>query len=67
MILPWGEETKFDIKLDFRASNNEVEYYALLLRLKVAKTMEIPELFSIQIEHTHDLNQDQEAFTELVI
>ncbi|XP_073035313.1 uncharacterized protein [Primulina eburnea] len=30
MISPWGEETKVAIRLNFRASNNEAEYEALL-------------------------------------
>ncbi|XP_073152557.1 uncharacterized protein [Henckelia pumila] len=39
IISPWGEETKISIRLDFRASNNEAEYEALLLGLKAARNL----------------------------
>ncbi|XP_073129380.1 uncharacterized protein [Henckelia pumila] len=41
IISPWGEETNISIRLDFRASNNEAEYEALLLGLKAARNLGI--------------------------
>ncbi|XP_073152133.1 uncharacterized protein [Henckelia pumila] len=41
IISPWGEETKISIRLDFKASNNEAEYEALLLGLKAARNLGI--------------------------
>ncbi|XP_073137017.1 uncharacterized protein [Henckelia pumila] len=41
IISPWGEETNISIRLDFRASNNEAEYEALLLGLKAAQNLGI--------------------------
>ncbi|XP_073129118.1 uncharacterized protein [Henckelia pumila] len=41
IISPWGEETNISIRLDFRASNNEEEYEALLLGLKAARNLGI--------------------------
>ncbi|XP_075515490.1 uncharacterized protein LOC142550140 [Primulina tabacum] len=39
MISPWGEETKVAVRLNFRASNNEAEYEALLVGLRAARSM----------------------------
>ncbi|XP_073152240.1 uncharacterized protein [Henckelia pumila] len=39
IVSPWGEETNISIRLDFRASNNEAEYEALLLGLKAARNL----------------------------
>ncbi|XP_073152352.1 uncharacterized protein [Henckelia pumila] len=39
ILSPWGEETNISIRLDFRASNNEAEYEALLLGLKAARNL----------------------------
>ncbi|XP_073120998.1 uncharacterized protein [Henckelia pumila] len=41
IISTWGEETNISIRLDFRASNNEAEYEALLLGLKAARNLGI--------------------------
>ncbi|XP_073137462.1 uncharacterized protein [Henckelia pumila] len=41
IISPWGEETNISIRLDFKASNNEAEYEALLLGLKAARNLGI--------------------------
>ncbi|XP_073153808.1 uncharacterized protein [Henckelia pumila] len=41
IISPWGEETNISVRLDFRASNNEAEYEALLLGLKAARNLGI--------------------------
>ncbi|XP_073153057.1 uncharacterized protein [Henckelia pumila] len=41
IISPWSEENNISVRLDFRASNNEAEYEALLLRLKAAQNMGI--------------------------
>ncbi|XP_073121339.1 uncharacterized protein [Henckelia pumila] len=41
IVSPWGEETNISIRLDFRASNNEAEYEALLLGLKAARNLGI--------------------------
>ncbi|XP_073277650.1 uncharacterized protein [Primulina huaijiensis] len=39
IISPWGEETKVAVRLNFRASNNEAEYEALLVGLRAARSM----------------------------
>ncbi|XP_073151851.1 uncharacterized protein [Henckelia pumila] len=39
IVSPWGEKTNISIRLDFRASNNEAEYEALLLGLKAARNL----------------------------
>ena len=36
---PTGEKISYDLRLEFSASNNEVEYKALLVRLRLAKKM----------------------------
>ncbi|XP_073152632.1 uncharacterized protein [Henckelia pumila] len=41
IISPWGEETNISIRLDFKASNNEAEYEALLLEIKAARNLGI--------------------------
>ncbi|XP_073153205.1 uncharacterized protein [Henckelia pumila] len=41
IISPWGEETNILIRLDFKDSNNEAEYEALLLGLKAARNLGI--------------------------
>ncbi|XP_073152300.1 uncharacterized protein [Henckelia pumila] len=41
IISHWGEETNISIRLDFKASNNEAEYEALLLGLKAARNLGI--------------------------
>ncbi|XP_073130851.1 uncharacterized protein [Henckelia pumila] len=41
IISPWGEETNISIRLDFKASNNEAEYEALLLGLKATRNLGI--------------------------
>ncbi|XP_073018666.1 uncharacterized protein [Primulina eburnea] len=39
LISPWREETGISVRLDFKASNNEAEYEALLLGLKAAQNL----------------------------
>lgn len=40
ITLPEGDILKYGVKLQFPAINNEVEYEAILTRLKIAKFME---------------------------
>ncbi|XP_073309956.1 uncharacterized protein [Primulina huaijiensis] len=39
IISPWREDTKVAVRLNFRASNNEAEYGALLVGLRAARSM----------------------------
>ena len=39
-----GIITKYDIRFNFKASNNQVEYEALLASLKIAKELDIDSL-----------------------
>ncbi|XP_073138696.1 uncharacterized protein [Henckelia pumila] len=60
IISPWGEETNISIRLDFRASNNEAEYEALLLGLKAARNLD-----GKMLRYAKALDKDKEGFTEL--
>ena len=39
MVLPHGEITDLSFRLDFVASNNEAEYEALIVGMKLAKAL----------------------------
>lgn len=39
LISPLGEETKLAMQLKFQASNNEAEYEALLIELRVTQNI----------------------------
>ena len=44
LISPEGHRIHFALRFDFHASNNEAEYEALIVRLKLAKEMKVESL-----------------------
>ncbi|XP_075473405.1 uncharacterized protein LOC142504418 [Primulina tabacum] len=77
LILPAGEDVKLTVRLDFRASNNEAKYEAVLVGLRAARNVGNSQVVAQQmkgiydvkdeklIEYAQDIDRVREKFTEI--